>query len=226
MSPPMEPLAIVPLPTTADPAVSCAPIAGEPPVVRAVRTLLGRVAARRVVVVVACPFAARVRDALAFHGCSEVAVRALNGSDHRAGAIAAGLEELGQEPDSSTPVLIHDVRHPLVPAEVIDRVVAALGAGHRIVVPVVPVTDSVKSVDERGVVTATVDRATLLAVQYPRGFVCSTLSELIVDGATDELQVALAAGLPVETVDGHADAVRFTLPADAALLEAIIASRR
>jgi len=76
------------------------------------------------------------------------------------------------------------------------------------------------------VVTATVDRATLLAVQYPRGFVCSTLSELIVDGATDELQVALAAGLPVETVDGHADAVRFTLPADAALLEAVIASRR
>ncbi len=125
------------------------------------------------------------------------------------GVIAAGLEELGQEPDSSTPVLIHDVRHPLVPAEVIDRVVAALAAGHRIVVPVLPVTDTVKSVDERGVVTATVDRATLLTVQYPRGFVCSTLSELIVDGATDELQAALAAGLPVETVDGHADAVRF-----------------
>jgi 2-C-methyl-D-erythritol 4-phosphate cytidylyltransferase len=224
---PMELGAIVPLPMAVDPTVSCAPIAGEPPVVRAVRALLDAVAAVRVVVVVADPFVTRVRDVLVAHGVRDVAVSALPASGDRPGAIRMGLDYLAHEPLSSAPVLVHDVRHPLVPGEVIDRVVAGLRAGHPIVVPVVPVTDSVKSVDERGVVVATVDRATLLSVQYPRGFTASTLAELVAQGAAeDELDAALAAARPVTTVDGHADAVRFTLPQDAALLEAIIVSRR
>jgi len=221
----MEPGAIVPLPMAADPAAVCVPIAGEPPVARAVRALLdGPVAPGVVVVVVAEPLAARVRDVLAEHTSPEVAVRALPVTGDRADAIAAGLEHLASEALST--ILVHDVRHPLVPGEVTGRVIAGLAAGHGIVVPVVPMTDSVKAVDGRGAVVATVDRATLLTVQYPRGFVSSTLRELVAAGAADELDGALAAGLPIATVDGHADAVRFTLPDDAALLEAIIASRR
>jgi 2-C-methyl-D-erythritol 4-phosphate cytidylyltransferase len=124
-------------------------------------------------------------------------------------------------------VLVHDYRHPLVPGEVTDRVIAGLAAGHRIVVPVIPVTDSVKSVDERGAVVATIDRTTLRAVQYPRGFTASALAELLASGPIDdEFDTAVAAGLPIAVVDGHADAVRFTLPADAELLDAIITSRR
>lgn len=219
--PPAEPAAIVPLPTGADAEACFAPIAGEPPIVRAVRALLGRVAAPRVAVVVAEPLLARVRDVLGAAGLSEVAVLAGAG---RTESIRAGLEYLVRQPLSS--VLLHDCRHPLAPGEVTDRVVAGLGAGHGIVVPVAAVTDSMKSVDERGVVVTTVDRATLLAVQYPRGFAVATLGELIARDAADELDVALAAGLQVTTVDGHADAVRFSLPDDTALLEAIIASRR
>ena len=219
--PSVEPGAIVPLPTGADAEACLAPIAGEPPIVRVVRALLGRVAAPRVAVVVAEPLLARVRDILGAAGLSEVAVLAGAG---RTEAIRSCLEYLVRQPVSS--VLLHDCRHPLAPGEVTDRVVAGLGAGHGIVVPVVPVTDSVKSVDERGVVVATVDRATLLTVQYPRGFAVATLRDLIARDAADELDVALAAGLPVATVDGHADAARFSLPDDAALLHAIIASRR
>jgi 2-C-methyl-D-erythritol 4-phosphate cytidylyltransferase len=221
----MEPGAIVPLPMAADPAAACVPIAGEPPVARAVRALLdGPVAPGVVVVVVAEPLAARVRDVLDEHTSPEVEVCALPVTGDRADAIAAGLEHLASEALST--ILVHDVRHPLVPGEVTGRVIAGLAAGHGIVVPVVPMTDSVKAVDGRGAVVATVDRATLLTVQYPRGFASSTLRELVAAGAEDELDGALAAGLPIATVDGHADAARFTMPDDAALLEAIIASRR
>jgi 2-C-methyl-D-erythritol 4-phosphate cytidylyltransferase len=142
-------------------------------------------------------------------------------------ALVSGLQYLVQERLSSAPVLVHDYRHPLVPGEVTDRVIAGLAAGHRIVVPVIPVTDSVKSVDERGAVVATIDRTTLRAVQYPRGFTASALAELLASGPIDdEFDTAVAAGLPIAVVDGHADAVRFTLPADAELLDAIITSRR
>jgi len=223
----MEARAIVPLPMTADPAASCTPIAGQPPVVRAVRALLDCVAQSRVVVVVAEPLAARVRDVLTAHDLSAVAVIAVAASADRRQAITAGLEHVVQEPLSQAPVLVHDVLHPLAPSEVSGRVIAAVRTGYPVVVPVVPVTDSVKSVDGRGAVVATIDRATLQAVQYPRGFTAATLAELLSNSqVADELEAALAAGQPVVTVDGHEDAVRFALPADADLLEAVIASRQ
>jgi 2-C-methyl-D-erythritol 4-phosphate cytidylyltransferase len=170
---------------------------------------------------------ARVHDILAARGWSAVAVVAVPTLGDRPRAIAAGLQYLASEQFSSAPVLLLDHRHPLVPGEVTDRVLAGLAAGHRIVVPVVRVTDSVKSVDERGAVVGTVDRTTLRAVQYPRGFTTSALAEVLALGSSDdELGAALAAGLSIGTVDGHRDAVRFTLPDDAELLAAIIASRR
>jgi 2-C-methyl-D-erythritol 4-phosphate cytidylyltransferase len=221
----MEPGAIVPLPMAADPAAACVPIAGESSIARAVRALLdGPLAPHAVVVVVAEPFVVRVRDVLAEHTSPEVAVCALPVTGDRADAIVAGLERLA--PEALSTILVHDVRHPLAPGEVTGRVIAALAEGHGVVVPVVPMTDSVKAVDGSGAVVATVDRATLLTVQYPRGFASATLRELVAGGADDELDGALAAGLPIATVEGHADAVRFTLPDDAGLLEAIIASRR
>jgi 2-C-methyl-D-erythritol 4-phosphate cytidylyltransferase len=223
----MELGAILPLPATADPAAIFSAVAGDEPLVLAVRTLLDRVAARRVVVAVAEPLVALVHDVLATRGWSAVAVVAASVPGDRYHALVSGLQYLVQERLSSAPVLVHDYRHPLVPGEVTDRVIAGLAAGHRIVVPVMPVTDSVKSVDERGAVVATIDRTTLRAVQYPRGFTASALAELLASGPIDdEFDTAVAAGLPIAVVDGHADAVRFTLPADAELLDAIITSRR
>ncbi|MDT5076481.1 MAG: 2-C-methyl-D-erythritol 4-phosphate cytidylyltransferase [Mycobacterium sp.] len=223
----MEPGAILPLPATVDPAAIFSAVAGDEPLVLAVRTLLDRIAASRVVVAVAEPLVALVHDVLATRGWSAVAVVAAPVPGDRYRALLSGLQYLAQERLSPESVLVHDYRHPLVPGEVTDRVIAGLAAGHRIVVPVIPVTDSVKSVDERGTVVETVDRTTLRTVQYPRGFAASSLAELLGSGPIDdEFDTAVAAGLPIAMVDGHADAVRFTLAADAELLDAIITSRR
>lgn len=217
--PAMEPAAIVPLPTEVDPVSACAPITGEPGLVRALGAVLHRVP--HVVVVVAEPFVDAVAEVLA--GATDAEVIGTGAADGGREALRVGLEHLGVRGYST--ILLHDWRHPLAPAEVTDRVLARLATGARIVVPVTPVTDSVKAVDAVGAVIATVDRAELRNVQYPRGFAIDTLAALSAHDA-DPVVAALASGVPVETVDGHADAGRFDLPADAALLEAIIATRR
>ena len=142
----------------------------------------------------------------------------------RAQCLAAGLQYLN---DTSAPR--PDPRHPSSAwprRQLRDRVIAALRAGSPVVMPVMSVTDSVKAVDAGGSVTGTVDRSTLRAVQYPRGFAVEQLSRAA--GRTyvddfDELDECLRAGTPITLVDGDADAFVVELPRDAAFVEAIIA---
>ena len=63
------------------------------------------------------------------------------------------------------------------PSELVTAVVAAVRAGHPAVVPGLPVVDTIKRVDAASDVEATVDRATLRAIQTPQGFQRSVLQE-------------------------------------------------
>lgn len=211
--------AILPLPTTfADNAF--APLAGQTPLVRVAQSMVGSA-----VVAVAEPLADRVREALAAQGLSAVGVAVAAEPGTRAGAIAAALNYLKDEPRW---VVVHDIRRPLAPAALTDRVIAALRAGSPVVMPVLAVTDSVKAVDGRGSVTETLDRSTLRSVQYPRGFTADHLSALLaqrISDEFDELDESLRAGTPITVVDGDPDAFAVELPRDTDFVEAIIAER-
>jgi 2-C-methyl-D-erythritol 4-phosphate cytidylyltransferase len=94
--------------------------------------------------------------------------------------------------------------------------------------PVLAVTDSVKAVDANGSVTGTLDRSTLRAVQYPRGFAAEHLYRLLAGRTSDEfdeLDESLRTGTPITLVDGDSDAFAVELPRDAAFVEAIITCR-
>ena len=211
--------AILPLPTTfADSAF--APLAGEATLARVARTMLGTA-----VVAIAEPLADRVRETLAAQGLSAVGVAVAEGPGTRADAMAAALQYLKDEPRW---VVVHDIRRPLAPASVRDRVIAALHAGSPVVMPALAVTDSVKAVDRHGSVTGTLDRSTLRSVQYPRGFTAQHLSQLLAQRASeefDELDESLRTGTPITLVDGDADGFVVELPRDAAFVEAVIACR-
>jgi 2-C-methyl-D-erythritol 4-phosphate cytidylyltransferase len=214
--------AIVPLPATfADNAAAVfAPLAGQAPLARVAATMLGDS-----VVAVAEPLAAAVRESLAAHGRSDVGVAVAEDPGSRAQCLTAGLHHLKDQPRH---VLIHDLRRPLAPAGLRDRVIAALQAGSPVVMPVLAVTDSVKAVDAGGSVTGSLDRSTLRTVQYPRGFVTDQLSRLLAGRTSedfDELDEALRNGTRITFVDGDADAFVVELPRDAAFVEAIIACR-
>jgi 2-C-methyl-D-erythritol 4-phosphate cytidylyltransferase len=215
----IEDAAILPLPATlAETALT--PVAGEAAVVRVARTMVGAA-----VIVAAESLAGIVRETLAAHGLSGVGVAVADDSGTRAGYLAAGLQYVKDEPRH---VLIYDVRRPLAPATLRDRVIAALHAGSRVVMPVLAITDSVKAVDGVGSVTGTLDRTTLRSVQYPRGFTAAHLSQLLAQRTSDEfdeLEESLRAATPISLVDGDADAFVIELPRDAAFVEAIIACR-
>jgi 2-C-methyl-D-erythritol 4-phosphate cytidylyltransferase len=209
---------LLPLPPTlADNAF--ASLTGETALVRVARRMLGAA-----IIAVAAPLADRVREILAAQGLSAISVAAVEEPSSRAQCVAAGLQRF----DGPRHVLIHDIRRPLVPESVRDRVIAALRAGSRVVMPVLAVTDSVKAVDANGSVADTLDRSMLRTVQYPRGFTIDELSRLL-DGRTtddfDELGEALRTGTPITLVDGDADAFVIELPRDTDYVEAIIASR-
>lgn len=197
-----------------------APVAGLSPFARIVRTLAP---VAEVLVCGAASLVGDLRDAVLAEGLSAVRVVGAEAPGTRAHCIAAGLRTLSHTPD--LPVLLHDIGWPVVAPATLRRVVDALDDGAVAALPTCPVTDSIKAVDGRGTVTATVDRAPLRTVQFPRGFTAGTLAQLIdgaVPAAFDELDAVLTQGIQATLVEGDSDTIGVQLPGDATYLAAII----
>lgn len=136
----------------------------------------------------------------------------------------AGLELAGLgEPDF---VVVHDAARPLTPGDQIRRVVAALGEGLRAVIPVLPVSDTIKAVDANGAVLGTPERAGLRAVQTPQGFETALLRRAYQQrvSATDDASLVESLGVPVHTVAGDPLAFKVTTPLDLQLARAVLGS--
>lgn len=88
------------------------------------------------------------------------------------------------------PVLVHDAARPLVTAELVEGTLAAVaGDGVDAAIAATPVTDTVKQADSGGLVTGTLDRSTLWAVQTPQVFRRATLEHAL-DVSVDVLAQA------------------------------------
>jgi 2-C-methyl-D-erythritol 4-phosphate cytidylyltransferase len=125
-------------------------------------------------------------------------------------------------------VLVHDAARPLVPADVVRGVVAAVRAGAAAVIPVVPVSDTIRQVTEAGSVV--VDRSGLRAVQTPQGFAREALIRSHGTAAglefTDDAAVCEACGYEVVLVPGSREALKITEPYDLYVAEAIVKGRQ
>jgi 2-C-methyl-D-erythritol 4-phosphate cytidylyltransferase len=123
-------------------------------------------------------------------------------------------------------VLVHDAARPLTPPGLVVRVVDALRAGHSAVVPALPVSDTVKTVDANGVVLGTPERAGLRAVQTPQGFTTELLLRAYQQAATadftDDASLVERIGGKVQVVDGDPLAFKITTPWDILLAKAIV----
>jgi 2-C-methyl-D-erythritol 4-phosphate cytidylyltransferase len=196
--------------------------------VHAVRALA---ASRTVdIVVVAAPedAAESVASMLADQSfAAEVVV--VTGGDTRQDSVARALITL---PDDVDVVLVHDAARPLVPEELVTAVVASVRAGHPAVVPGLAVVDTIKRVNAASDVEATVDRATLRAIQTPQGFQRSVLqqahaeADLDAAAATDDAGLVERLGLTVHVIPGHEEAFKVTRPFDVVMAEAVLARRR
>jgi 2-C-methyl-D-erythritol 4-phosphate cytidylyltransferase/2-C-methyl-D-erythritol 2,4-cyclodiphosphate synthase len=153
------------------------------------------------------------------------AVTLIAGGDSRDQSVKNALEALDGTQISK--VLIHDGARPLVPRDLVERVLAALDHAPA-AAPALPVTDALWRGDE-GQVTGTQDRTGLWRAQTPQGF---RFAEILAahrahpGGAADDVEVARAAGLAVDIVPGSEDNLKLTYPQDFARAEAILRSRK
>ena len=121
-------------------------------------------------------------------------------------------------------VLVHDAARPGVTAEIIDRLLAALGdaeAG----IPTLPVPDTL--VEQAAHLAGdVVDRSALARVQTPQAFRLGTLrrahAEAVEAAATDDAQLVRRLGLPVIAVDGDARLHKLTYAEDMAILNGLL----
>jgi 2-C-methyl-D-erythritol 4-phosphate cytidylyltransferase len=203
-------------------------VGGESLLVHAIRGLRAATAADLACFVVAVPPGTEddvVKLLEPYSG--PVVLQVVAGGAERTDSVRLALELVPAEGIDC--VLVHDAARPFVPAEVIERVVAAVKAGAPAVVPVVPVTDTIKRVDASGLVVDTPDRSTLVAVQTPQGFDPALLRRAHngdAAGATDDAMLCERLGVPVRTVEGSQDAFKVTRPRDLILAESLLAERR
>ena len=143
---------------------------------------------------------------------------AVTGGESRSESVRLALEEV---PEEAAVVLVHDAARPLLPEEVIERVLAPLSEGWDGVVPAVPLADTVKRVDGDRVVE-TLPRDDLVAVQTPQAFLADALRRAVsgdVSSATDCASLVEAQGGRIKVVEGDPRLLKVTDADDLALVE-------
>ncbi|MBZ9654809.1 bifunctional 2-C-methyl-D-erythritol 4-phosphate cytidylyltransferase/2-C-methyl-D-erythritol 2,4-cyclodiphosphate synthase [Phyllobacterium lublinensis] len=148
----------------------------------------------------------------------ETSITAVTGGPTRQESTRLGLLALKEvSPDH---VLIHDGVRPFISADLLERVIFNL-TPHIGVLPVLAVSDTLKSAGHDAMVSATVPRAGLYAAQTPQAFpflpILAAHDAAFAAGRsdfTDDSAIAEWHGLPVRIVEGSADNTKLTWAKD------------
>jgi 2-C-methyl-D-erythritol 4-phosphate cytidylyltransferase len=147
----------------------------------------------------------------------------VEGGATRAESARAGV---GEVPDEAAIILVHDAARPLLPEEVVERVLAPIGEGWDGAVPAIPLSDTIKRVrgDE---VVETVERSALVASQTPQAFAADVLRAALggdVAGVSDCAGLVETAGGRVKVVAGDPRLLKVTTAEDLAIVEGWLGS--
>jgi 2-C-methyl-D-erythritol 4-phosphate cytidylyltransferase len=154
-------------------------------------------------------------------------VQFIQGGTTRQESVYNGLQGL---PDGTERVLIHDGARCLATPELFDRCTAILGTCPGLIAAI-SVKDTIKIVDNTGIVIDTPDRANLWAAQTPQGFEVALLKACHDKGrtlgweVTDDAALFEKCNLPVTIVPGEETNLKITTPVDLAIAEFILRSR-
>lgn len=197
-------------------------LAGVPVLARAVRAFRAHPRVNTIVVVLPAPDAERPPEWLA-----GPAIEVVAGGEERGDSVWNGLS---RTPADAEVVLIHDGARPLVDADVIDRVIDAVGPDEG-AIAALPVADTLKRVDGDGRIVGTQDRAGLWQAQTPQGFPREAILDVYRHAreagvrGTDDASLCERFGLAVRTVLGSPYTFKVTHPADLQMAEALLVAR-
>ena len=190
--------------------------------------------------------ARREIDSISSSALAGIAITAVAGGADRIESVQRALKHAG----TSDIVLVHDCARALTPPEVFRRVAAAVQDGAEAVVPVLPMTDTVRrAISANGGVSTPhspldqsqpealrgdLDRTSLRRIQTPQGFTSAILrrahehwlegtqsSAGEPGGATDDAGLVERLGVDVIAVNGDEEALKITYPLDLVLGEHI-----
>jgi 2-C-methyl-D-erythritol 4-phosphate cytidylyltransferase len=152
--------------------------------------------------------------------CTKVVACAAGGAT-RADSVLAGVSEVSED---AAVIVVHDAARPVLPDEVLGRVLTALNEGWDGVVPALPLADTVKRVRD-GQIVETLPREELVAAQTPQAFVAPVLRNAVAGelaGATDCASLVEAQGGRVTTVAGDPRLLKVTDAADLELVASFL----
>ena len=145
----------------------------------------------------------------------------VTGGAERHLSVQKGLAALTELDEPSDYIAIHDAARPFVPASLITELVKALQAGHRAVIPVLPVADTIKSVNNsKTAIKTTLDRDKLVRVQTPQAFDAPLIHKLHQalenkeEAILDDAYLAEQAGIEVHIITGDEALQKITWPED------------
>jgi 2-C-methyl-D-erythritol 4-phosphate cytidylyltransferase len=155
-------------------------------------------------------------------------VTAVEGGAVRSESVRLALAAAG----AGDPVLVHDAARPLVTAELAAATIRALAEDQSIdaAIAAVPMTDTVKRVAD-GLVSETLDRSELWAVQTPQVFRRAALERAldvpreVLEQATDDAWLIERAGGRVGVVESSNENLKITTPLDLCVAEMLLTSR-
>lgn len=157
------------------------------------------------------------------YGCSKVK-RIVAGGNSRQDSVANGLEEL---PPDVKIVAVHDGARPCIQPSLISQTIQSAqkyGSG----VAAYKITDTLKEVEKGNVVTQTVDRAKLWAVQTPQTFEVTLLRKAYAQvqkrklTVTDEASAVERVSKVVRLVEAPLSNIKVTTPGDLELAAALL----
>jgi len=154
-------------------------------------------------------------------------VQLIPGGETRQESVYNGLQAL---PAAAERVLIHDGARCLATPQLLDRCAAVLLDCPGLIAAV-PVKDTIKVVNQTGIIQDTPDRRQLWAAQTPQGFDVQLLKQCHEQGrslgweVTDDAALFERCGLPVRIVEGEETNLKVTTPVDLAIAEFILRQR-
>lgn len=149
------------------------------------------------------------------------------GGATRQESVYNGLQAL---PTNAEQVLIHDGARCLVTPNLFDACSDAILHCSGLIAAI-PVKDTIKVVDDNGIITSTPARKQLWAAQTPQGFDVNLLKHCHAEGVrqgwevTDDAALFEKCGLEVRIVPGEETNLKITTPQDLAIAEFILSHR-
>ncbi|HEV2805401.1 MAG TPA: 2-C-methyl-D-erythritol 4-phosphate cytidylyltransferase [Chthoniobacterales bacterium] len=200
---------------------------GDKPVLAHTIDAFERTASVNEIILVARPDRLQEFEALVRENDFKKVRRIIAGGEQRQDSVRAGLEQVNAD---ATFVGVHDAARPLVTPEQIDRLLE-LAREHGGATLAEPITNTVKRADENLVVTGSVPRENLYAMQTPQIFARHLLDQAYAALAanslsvTDEVSALEHLGAKVVLLPNDQWNVKITFPRDLLLAQAALARR-